>query len=67
MLGRGRADCFIGAMDPRIKAVVPACFINSYQLLFAGPDPDTEMSFPDLFRVDWTLPITSKSPHPRPG
>jgi cephalosporin-C deacetylase-like acetyl esterase len=44
--GGGALTTFIGAMDPRLKAVVPACYPNSYQLLFAGPDPDTEMSFP---------------------
>jgi dienelactone hydrolase len=44
--GGGALTTFIGAMDPRLKAVIPACYPNSYQLLFAGPDPDTEMSFP---------------------
>jgi len=44
--GGGALTTFIGALDPRLKAVVPACYPNSYQLLFAGPDPDTEMSFP---------------------
>ena len=48
LLGRGALTTFIGAMDPRLKAVMPACYPNSYQLLFAGPDPDTEMSFPQL-------------------
>ncbi len=28
--------------------VAPACYINSYRLLFAGPDPDSEMSLPDF-------------------
>ena len=46
--GGGALTTFIGAMDPRLKAVVPACYPNSYQLLFAGPDPDTEMSFPNF-------------------
>jgi hypothetical protein len=31
-----------------VKAVAPACYINSYRLLFAGPDPDSEMSFPNF-------------------
>jgi cephalosporin-C deacetylase-like acetyl esterase len=44
--GGGALTTFIGAMDPRLKAVIPACYPNSYQLLFAGPDPDTEMTFP---------------------
>ena len=46
--GGGALTTFIGAMDPRLKAVIPACYPNSYQLLFAGPDPDTEMSFPSF-------------------
>jgi dienelactone hydrolase len=44
--GGGALTTFIGALDPRVKAVAPACYINSYRLLFAGPDPDSEMSFP---------------------
>ena len=28
--------------------VAPACYINSYRLLFAGSDPDSEMSFPSF-------------------
>jgi cephalosporin-C deacetylase-like acetyl esterase len=46
--GGGALTTFIGALDPRVKAVVPACYPNSYRLLFAGPDPDSEMSFPDF-------------------
>jgi dienelactone hydrolase len=46
--GGGALTTFIGALDPRIRAVAPACFINSYRLLFAGPDPDSEMSPPHL-------------------
>ena len=46
--GGGALTTFIGALDPRLKAVVPACYPNSYQLLFAGPDPDTEMSLPQF-------------------
>src|SRR5437016_6109786 len=46
--GGGALTTFIGALDPRLKAVAPACFINSYRLLFAGQDPDSEMSLPNL-------------------
>jgi len=46
--GGGALTALIGALDPRLKAVAPACFINSYRLLFAGPDPDSEMSPPSL-------------------
>ena len=44
--GGGALTTFIGALDPRLKAVVPACFPSSYRLLFAGADPDSEMSWP---------------------
>src|SRR3989442_13888864 len=46
--GGGALTTFIGALDPRLKAVIPACYPNSYRLLFAGPDPDTEMSLPQF-------------------
>ncbi|MEO8657999.1 MAG: acetylxylan esterase [Bryobacteraceae bacterium] len=46
--GGGALTTFIGALDPRLKAVAPACFVNSYRLLFAGPNPDSEMSPPGL-------------------
>jgi cephalosporin-C deacetylase-like acetyl esterase len=46
--GGGALTTFIGALDPRVKAVAPACYINSYRVLFSGPDPDSEMSFPDF-------------------
>jgi cephalosporin-C deacetylase-like acetyl esterase len=46
--GGGALTAFIGALDARLKAIAPACFINSYRLLFAGPDPDSEMSPPNL-------------------
>lgn len=49
--GGGALTTFIGALDPRLKAVVPSSFVNSYRLLFAGPFTDSEMGFPNfLFR-----------------
>ena len=44
--GGGALTTFIGALDPRVKVVAPACYIDSYRLLFAGPDPDSEMGWP---------------------
>jgi cephalosporin-C deacetylase-like acetyl esterase len=44
--GGGALTTFIGALDPRVKVVAAACFINSYRTLFAGADPDSEMSWP---------------------
>ncbi len=44
--GGGNITTFIGALDPRIKAAAPACYLNSLRVLFAGPNPDSEMSLP---------------------
>ncbi|HYM12333.1 MAG TPA: acetylxylan esterase, partial [Bryobacterales bacterium] len=44
--GGGCLTTYIAALDPRIKAAAPACFLNSFRLLFAGPDPDSEMGLP---------------------
>lgn len=44
--GGGALTTWIGALDDRVKAVAPACYINSYRVLFAGPNPDSEMSLP---------------------
>src|SRR6266849_5259890 len=46
--GGGCLTTYIAALDPRIKAAAPACFLNSFRLLFAGPDPDSEMSLPEF-------------------
>src|SRR6266545_4556023 len=46
--GGGALTTFIGALDPRVKVVAPACYMNSYRMLFSGPGPDSEMSFPNL-------------------
>jgi cephalosporin-C deacetylase-like acetyl esterase len=46
--GGGALTTFIGALDSRLKVVIPACFPNSYRLLFTGSSPGSEMSFPDL-------------------
>jgi len=46
--GGGALTTFLGALDSRVKVVIPACYPNSYRLLFAGPDPDTEMAFPNF-------------------
>ncbi len=44
--GGGCLTTYIAALDPRIKAAAPACYLNSLRVLFAGPDPDSEMSMP---------------------
>ncbi len=44
--GGGALTTYIGALDTRLKAVAPSCFTQSMHVLFTGPDPDSEMSFP---------------------
>ncbi len=44
--GGGCQTTYIAALDPRVKAAAPACFINSLRLLFTGAYPDSEMSLP---------------------
>ena len=44
--GGGCLTTYIAALDPRIKAAAPACYLNSLRVLFAGPNPDSEMSLP---------------------
>jgi len=44
--GGGALTTFIGALDSRLKAVIPACFPNSFRLLFTGADPHSEMTLP---------------------
>jgi len=44
--GGGALTTFIGALDQRLKVVIPACFPNSYRLLFSGANPHSEMTLP---------------------
>src|SRR5438270_6595250 len=44
--GGGALTTFIGALDSRLKAVIPACFPNPFRLLFTGDDPHSEMTLP---------------------
>jgi dienelactone hydrolase len=46
--GGGCVTTYIAALDSRVKAAAPACFINSFRALFTGPTPDSEMSLPGL-------------------
>jgi cephalosporin-C deacetylase-like acetyl esterase len=46
--GGGTQTTYIAALDPRVKAAAPACYINSFRLLFTGATPDNEMSIVSL-------------------
>ena len=44
--GGGTDTTYISALDARIKAAAPACWMNSYRTLFSGPVGDSEQSPP---------------------
>ena len=46
--GGGALTTFIGALDPRLKAVAAGCFPNSYKVLFTGAVPHAEMHLPEM-------------------
>ena len=46
--GGGALTTFIGALDARVKAVVPACYPSSFEVLFPTAAVHPEMVFPHL-------------------
>ena len=46
--GGGALTTFIGALDPRLKVVIPGCYPASFRALFSTMGPDAEMIFPDF-------------------
>ena len=44
--GGGTQTTYIAALDPRVKVAAPACYMNSFQTLFAGSIGDSEQSLP---------------------
>jgi dienelactone hydrolase len=44
--GGGCIATYVAALDPRIKAAAPACYINTFRKLFPGSTGDSEMSLP---------------------
>lgn len=46
--GGGCVTTYVAALDRRVKAAAPACFLNSLRVLFSGPYPDSEMSLPNF-------------------
>ena len=49
--GGGCLTTYIAALDDRIAAAAPACYLNSLRVLFAGPIPDSEMSLPGFLEA----------------
>ena len=46
--GGGTLTTYISALDPRIQVAAPACYMNSFRVLFSGPVGDSEQSLPDF-------------------
>jgi dienelactone hydrolase len=44
--GGGTQTTYISALDPRVKVAAVACYMNSFQTLFAGSVGDSEQSVP---------------------
>lgn len=42
--GGGTVTTYISALDPRVKVSAPACYMNSFRLVFTGPVGDSEQS-----------------------
>ena len=46
--GGGALTTFTGALDPRLKVVIPGCYPASFRVLFSTMGPDAEMIFPNF-------------------
>ena len=44
--GGGTVTTYISALDDRVKVAAPACYIQSFEVLFPGPVGDSEQSLP---------------------
>jgi len=44
--GGGTLTTYISALDSRIKVAAPACYMNSFRILFSGSVGDSEQSLP---------------------
>ena len=64
--GGGTQTTYISALDPRVKAAAPACYMQSFKLLFTGPVGDSEQSFPGFLSsgLDQTDYVELFSPKP---
>lgn len=46
--GGGTQTTYIAALDPRVKANAPACYMNSFRTLYDGSIGDSEQSLPSF-------------------
>jgi Dienelactone hydrolase and related enzymes len=54
--GGGTVTTYISALDPRIKVAAPACYINTFRLLFSGPTGDSEQTIAGFLAAGLDLP-----------
>jgi hypothetical protein len=54
--GGGTLTTYVSALDARIKVAAPACYINTFRLLFAGPTGDSEQSIPYFLSSGLDIP-----------
>lgn len=64
--GGGTVATYISALDPRIKVAAPACYLNSFRLLFAGPTGDSEQTWPGFLSAGLDLADYAELFAPKP-
>lgn len=64
--GGGTQTAFFAALEPRLKAVAPACYITSFRELFAGSVGDSEQSPHGLIEAGLDLPDLIMAAAPKP-
>jgi dienelactone hydrolase len=64
--GGGTQTTYIAALDPRVKVAAVACYMNSFQTLFAGSIGDSEQSVPGFLSsgLDQTDYVALFAPKP---
>ncbi len=64
--GGGTLTAYISALDPRIKVAAPACYMNTFRLLFSGPTGDSEQSIPNFIAAGLDLADYAELFAPKP-
>lgn len=64
--GGGTITTYISALDGRIKVAAPACYTNSWRLLFTGPTGDSEQSIPGFLAAGLDMADYPESFAPKP-
>ncbi len=64
--GGGTQTTYIAALDDRVSVAVPACYMQSFKMLFSGPVGDSEQSLPGFISsgLDQTDYVELFSPKP---